>query len=140
MNNRRPAVHLLTAFVVLANVAGNFSLTWGMKHSAGLHWFGIGLLDDLLSPWVLLGILLLATWTLSRITLLSWADLSYVLPVTSIGYVVNALIGWWFLGEQISGPRWLGTALILSGTVITGATPPKAASGGSGVQPREIPQ
>lgn len=126
MQRRRPAVHLLTAFVVLANVVGNFALTWGMKHPTGFHPSGIDMLDSLMSPWVGLGILLLAAWTLSRITLLSWADLSYVLPVTSIGYVVNALLGWYFLGEQISIARWAGTALILSGTILTGATPPKA--------------
>ena len=41
----------------------------------------------LFRPWVALGVLLLILWLLSRMTLLSWADLSYVLPVTSVGYV-----------------------------------------------------
>ena len=45
------------------------------------------------SPWVLLGTTLLIFWLLSRMTLLGWADLSYVLPVTSIGYVLSAILG-----------------------------------------------
>ena len=45
---------------------------------------------------------LLILWLLSRMTLLSWADLSYVLPVTSIGYVLVALAGELFLHEAIS--------------------------------------
>lgn len=126
MTASRTRVYLLTAFVVAANVIGNFALSWGMKHPTGWTPTRIEPLDALLSPWVILGIVLLAVWTLSRVTLLSWADLSFVLPVTSIGYVLNAVIGYAFLGEQISWQRWLGTAFILSGTILTAATPPKA--------------
>lgn len=120
-------VYALTAFVVSANVLGNLALSWGMKHPLGLHWTGIDFIDALFNPYVGIGILLLATWTLSRITLLSWADLSFVLPVTSVGYVLNAAIGYFVYHEHISPARWIGTALILSGTVLTGMTPPKAA-------------
>jgi drug/metabolite transporter (DMT)-like permease len=126
MFQTRPKVWLLTAFVVLANVIGNFALSWGMKHPLGLSPTGISFLDVLVQPWVGLGILLLAAWTLTRITLLSWADLSFVLPVTSVGYVLNAAIGYWVYGESISWARAAGTAFILSGTVITGLTPAKA--------------
>jgi uncharacterized membrane protein len=122
----RYRVYLLTAFVVAANVLGNFALSWGMKHPSGLEWTSISPIDALLSPWVILGIVLLAVWTVSRVTLLSWADLSFVLPVTSIGYVLNAVIGYSVLGEHVSWQRAIGTALILSGTVLTAATPPKA--------------
>ncbi len=124
----RSRVYWLTAFVVAANVVGNFALSWGMKHPTGWAPTAIEPIDALLSPWVLLGILLLAVWTISRVTLLSWADLSFVLPVTSIGYVLNAVIGFAVLGEHISWLRWIGTAFILSGTILTAATPPKADS------------
>ncbi len=126
MHASRTRVYLLTAFVVAVNVFGNFALSWGMKHSTGWAPTSIEPIDALLSPWVLLGILLLAVWTLSRVTLLSWADLSFVLPVTSIGYVLNAVIGFAVFGEHISWLRWIGTAFILSGTIFTAATPPKA--------------
>ncbi len=76
------------------------------------------------SPYVLLGITLLILWLLSRMALLSWADLSYVLPVTSLGYVASALIGRFFLGEQISPVRWGGTLLIVAGTVLVGLGSP----------------
>jgi drug/metabolite transporter (DMT)-like permease len=125
MGRTRPRVWALTAFVVLANVIGNLSLSWGMKHPWGVRLTGVDFLDALIQPYVGLGIVLLATWTLSRITLLSWADLSFVLPVTSVGYVLNAAIGHYVYGEEISWLRWLGTACILSGTVLTGLTPAK---------------
>ena len=56
----------------------------------------------LFQPWVALGVVLLIVWQLSRMALLSWADLSYVLPVTSVGYVLVALIGKVLLNEQIT--------------------------------------
>jgi drug/metabolite transporter (DMT)-like permease len=119
-------VYWLTAFVVLANVIGNFALSWGMKHPLGYRLSGIDAVDALVHPYVLLGIVLLVVWTLARVTLLSWADLSFVLPVSSVGYVLNAAIGCFVLGEAISWKRALGTALILAGTVLTAATPPRA--------------
>ena len=72
------------------------------------------------APWVALGIVLLILWLLTRMVLLSWADLSYVLPVTSLGYVANALMGHFFLGEHITLARWSGTLLIVAGTVLVG--------------------
>src|ERR1700723_1467397 len=77
---------LLTAIVVLSNVLGNFSLSWGMKHQAAkLADSPLAYIQTIFSPWVLLGTTLLILWLLARMTLLSWVDLSYVLPVTSIG-------------------------------------------------------
>ena len=58
---------------------------------------------------------LLIVWMLSHMTLLSWADLSYVLPVTSVGYVLAAVAGRLFLAEQITMARWAGIALIVAG-------------------------
>ena len=64
-------------------------LGWGMKHAPA----DAGPLLSLLEPFVLLGIGLLIAWTLMRIKLLGLADLSYVLPITAVGYVLNAVMG-----------------------------------------------
>ena len=114
---------LLTAFVVLTNVLGNFSLSWGMKHQVvDLGVSPLAYIRLIFSPWVLLGTTLLILWLLSRMTLLGWADLSYVLPVTSIGYVLTAFLGRYFFNEQISWQRWAGTALIMLGISLVGLT------------------
>src|SRR6202163_545345 len=104
---------LLTLFVVATNVLGNIFLSWGMKHQnteLGLSpWTYIRLI---FSPWVLLGTMLLILWLLSRMTLLGWADLSYVLPVTAMGYVLSAVLGKVFFGELVTWERWLGSGFI----------------------------
>src|SRR5438270_111925 len=115
----------LTAFVVLTNVLGNFSMSWGMKHQPNtLTNSPLAYIQTIFSPWVLLGTALLILWLLSRMTLLSWADLSYVLPVTSIGYVLTAILGKYFFAEQITWQRWLGTGAIMIGMILVGMTRP----------------
>jgi uncharacterized membrane protein len=116
---------LLTLFVVATNVLGNVSMSWGMKHqNAELGLSPLAYIRLIFSPWVLLGTMLLILWLLSRMTLLGWADLSYVLPVTAIGYVLTAILGKYFLGEEISYQGWAGTGLIIAGIVLVGLTRP----------------
>ena len=110
--------------VVLSNVLGNFSLSFGMRRVGRLVSLSpIAYVEALFNPWVALGVALLILWTLSHMALLSWADLSYVLPVTAIGYVLAALAGWAFLNEQISTARAAGIALIVTGVALVSATP-----------------
>ena len=106
-----PRAWLLTVVVVVSNVVGNMLLSIGLKGS------------DVI--WAVAGVALLILWTLSRMTLMSWADLSYILPITSAGYILTALAGKYLLSEQISGARWSGTLLIFAGMVIVGRTPPR---------------
>jgi len=122
-NSRQQAkTHLFAAIVVLTNVTGNFALGWGMKHGASLDGSLFSFVKVVFDPFVFLGILLLSGWVLSRMALLSWADLTYVVPVTSIGFVLNAVMGAVFLNETITPMRWLGTLCIVGGTVIVGRT------------------
>ena len=108
------------AIVILSNTLGNFAIAVGMKHLTIPANSPLRIVQAIFTPWVALGIGLLILWLLARMALLSWADLSYVLPVTSLGYVANALMGRFFLGEHITPQRWAGTLLIIAGTVLVG--------------------
>jgi len=120
---------VFAALVILSNAFGNFSLTWGMKHRAeALTLSPLSYIQAIFSPWVALGITLLILWMLSRMVLLSWSDLSYVLPVTALGYVANALLGRFFLSEQIDPQRWAGTLLIVAGTTLVGLGSPHSST------------
>jgi uncharacterized membrane protein len=118
---------LLAAAVVAAGTLGNFALSWGMKHNGGAD-----LLASLLHPAVITGIVILILWQLLRATLFTLADLAFVLPVTSIGYALNAVMGWALLEEQIPPQRAWGIVLITLGAALAGLTAPKE-------KPRERP-
>jgi uncharacterized membrane protein len=121
----RAKTWLCATVVILSNVAGNFFLKRGMPESLGgpLEYIAV-----LFRPWVAVGVALLILWMLSRMALLSWADLSYVLPVTSIGYILVALAGHVFLDERITATRWTGIALIAAGVALVGVgTEPQTA-------------
>jgi drug/metabolite transporter (DMT)-like permease len=109
---------------VLSNVAGNSALTYGMQALGGVGNTPAALIGALFHPWVAAGVALLIVWTFAHMALLSWADLSYVMPVTAIGYVVTAFAGKFFLGEFVSPMRWAGIVLITAGVALVGHTDP----------------
>ena len=73
------------------------------------------LLHAVATPYVALGIAMLIGFFASYTAALSWADLTYVLPTTSIGNVIIALLSRFWLHEQITPARWLGIVLITMG-------------------------
>ena len=111
---------LFLVLVIVSQPLGNLFLTVGMKHRPLVS--PLDYLAAIFSPYVALGIVLLIVWLLSRMALLSWADLSYVLPLTAIGYIITAAIGRLVLNEHISPTRWYGTLLIVAGTALVGMT------------------
>ena len=111
---------LMAIFVVLSNAFGNLFLTFGMREVDEVTLSVVSLIAPIFDPWVMGGIILLVSWMLARMTFLSWADLTYVLPVTAFGYVISAMLGMLFLAEQITPERWAGIGLIVTGTVLVG--------------------
>jgi uncharacterized membrane protein len=113
---------IVLLFIAL-KAAGNLSLAWGMKHfPQTMSANPIPYIQAMFDPFVALGVLALILALLMRMALLSLADLSYVLPVTAIGYVIAAFLGKTFLSESVSGQRWLGTVLIFAGAALVGST------------------
>jgi len=76
----------------------------------------------LVEPLVALGVALQVFWLLGRMALLSRADLSFVVPATSIGYVLSAILAKFLLAEQITIPHWIGILLICFGSAFVGTT------------------
>jgi uncharacterized membrane protein len=128
MNSRlRLKTRAFAVIVILSNALGNLFLTWGMRHGVDeLTASPLSFLRAIFNPWVSLGICLLILWLLSKMFLLSWADLTYVLPVTAFGYVLTAVLSRLFLGEHITAARWAGTLLIAAGIVVVGPGDPRS--------------
>jgi drug/metabolite transporter (DMT)-like permease len=113
----------LLLLTVLLRPFGNLSLAWGMKHFAQL--LGLNPLvyaAALLNPFVAAGIIMLVLSLLTRMALLSVADLSFVLPLTAVGYIITTFLGKIFLNEQVSLLHWAGTALVFLGVVVVSST------------------
>jgi drug/metabolite transporter (DMT)-like permease len=108
--------YLVLAGVTVFAAAGDSVLSHGMKQAGriSLH-HPLSLILAVLNPWVAVGILLLLAFFATYMNALSWADLTYVLPATSLGYVLLALVAKFALHEQVSPLRWLGIALISGG-------------------------
>lgn len=95
---------------------GDIALSRGMKDVGQISLDHLGeLVSAVFTPWVGAGILLLLLFFVSYLTALSFADLTYVLPATAIGYILMALMAKFFLHENISAQRWVGIALITAG-------------------------
>ncbi len=118
--------YLVLAGITVCATAGDSLLARGMKQlgniNVSLHNLS-GLLLAILNPWVAAGILLLLAFFACYMSALSWADLTYVLPATSLGYVLVALIARFGFHEEISPTRWLGIALIAAGVGFVAAGP-----------------
>jgi drug/metabolite transporter (DMT)-like permease len=108
--------YLVLAGVTVFAAGGDSMLSHGMKQvgNVSIHHLQSVVLA-VLNPWVAVGIVLLLAFFASYMNALSWADLTYVLPATSLGYVLLALVAKFALHEQISLLRWLGIALISGG-------------------------
>ena len=116
---------IMTVIVVLTQVLGDYFLSLGLRQVGSLVGRPpIAFIVALTNSWVTLGVALLILWLFSHMVLLSWADLSYVLPVTSIGYVLIALTGRFFLHETVSPARWCGVVMIVAGVILVGRTMP----------------
>ena len=109
---------VLLVMVVFAS-SGDISLSYGMKRVGAIsaaRW--TELIAAVFNPWVALGIVLLLGFLTAYLSALSWSDLTYVLPATSFGYVLLALLSIFVLGEKVTLSRWIGILLVSSGVAI----------------------
>jgi len=122
---------MVLAMVVCANV-GDLMLKRGMTQigavkiapNALAHTFVMTITNATI--WV--GILFLIGFMASYMTVLSWADYSYVMPAGAFGYAILTLLAVVFLHESVSPRRWVGVLLICIGVLLVGQTKPNTTS------------
>lgn len=112
---------IVLVIAIISQAIGNVFLTKAMK-SVTLANAGNDLLAMALSaagnPTLWLGTALLIVFFALYSAALSWADLSFVLPATAFGYVLNVAAGHYFLSESVSPARWAGSAIITLGVFL----------------------
>lgn len=120
--------------MVIANPLGNVLLGKGMKHAGPLdlstpgHVLHTGF-TIFASPNIWMGIASLLAFFAASTLVLSWADYSFVQPISALGYAVTALLSYFVLNERVSFLRCLGIAIICVGVFAVSGTNPTTTAG-----------
>ncbi len=118
---------VVVLLATLCAASGEALLSVGMKqfgdvsaHGTAAPWRMVGMFAN---PRVLVGVFLMLGFFSLYSAALSWADLSFVQPLTAMTFVFGALIARYMIGEQVSAWRWAGIALIVMGVVVLSRDP-----------------
>jgi drug/metabolite transporter (DMT)-like permease len=114
---------VVLVFAALSGAVAETLFSYGMRSFGEMDWSNPSRWIDLLlvvprNPHVLAGVLFGAGYFFLYLTALSWADLSYAMPITSLSFLFGAIFASLFLGEDVSWYRWAGTMLIVAGIVL----------------------
>jgi drug/metabolite transporter (DMT)-like permease len=114
---------LVVLVIVLTNAAGDLYITRGMKQVGEIDSFRFAAIirvikQVLASRDFILGVFFLALSFFAFLAILSWADMSFVVPTTSLVYVVTLLGARFALNEQVDRMRWAGTFLVCLGVAL----------------------
>ncbi len=120
---------VVLALAVVAGALGNLFLSRGMKLAGDFgvtpgEWLAAFVRAFSIAE-VWLGIACLIGFFLLYLATLSWADLSYVMPASAVGYIAVALLAHFVVREHISALRWMGILMISFGVLLVGGTPPR---------------
>ena len=117
----RDAISL--AVIIVAGTGGELCVTRTMKSIGEVKSFYPHHLLRVIgrafrSGWMWLGIALMTLSFFSLLMLLSWENVSFVVPVTALSYVFGAFGVKFLLGERIEARRWLGVLLVCLGVLL----------------------
>jgi drug/metabolite transporter (DMT)-like permease len=70
------------------------------------------------NPNILLGVFLEAVFFGTLLYLMSQGDLSFIWPLTALGFVLTTLAAKFLLHEEVSTARWGGVILIMAGAAL----------------------
>lgn len=114
---------LCLAVVVLGSSSGEVAMSHAMKQIGEVRSFTprslLGFLKRALgAAWFWVGIGLLTLSFFSLLALLSWKDVSFVIPSTALTYVTGAAAAKFLLGERLCLWRWAGILLVALGVAL----------------------
>ena len=114
---------LAFAIMVLSGAFGEIAITHVMKQIGEVHSFTPRVLFGVLCHalrmvWLWAGIALIAIGFFSMLALLSWENVSFVVPSTALSYAVGAFGAKFLLGEKVNRVRWMGVSLVCIGVAL----------------------
>ena len=110
-------------FIVVFGTMGEIFMSRAMKENGEVKNFRpVALIEVILRAlrvkWMWLGVGMMAMGFFSLLAVFSFENVSFVVPVTALSYVVGALGGRFFLGERVSLQRWIGILLVCAGVTL----------------------
>jgi drug/metabolite transporter (DMT)-like permease len=116
-------VALFIAIVVLVGTSGDIAVSHAMKQIGAVHPLTPAVIFRALGRafrmgWIWIGIALMAVGFFSLLALLSWADVSVVVPATALSYVTGAFGAKFLLHEDVAPVRWAGVLLVCLGVAL----------------------
>jgi drug/metabolite transporter (DMT)-like permease len=115
--------YIVIMIAALSAAVGESLLSFGMRRYGSMNlaepsdWLVL-VSSVVRNPYVFLGVVFLSVFFFLYLAALSWADLSFVLPLTAVSYLFAALLAKFFLKEEISWHRWTGTIFIVIGIAL----------------------
>jgi len=114
---------LFIAIIVVAGQLGDICLSLAMKTVGEFKRFTpLNVLRFLgravRVKWLWIGVGLMAVAFFSLLALLSWANVSLVVPATAASYAVGALGAKFLLGEHVNRERWIGVFIVCIGVAL----------------------
>ncbi len=128
---------IIAVIAALSAAFGETILSYAMKQSGQVdvtessHWINL-MLSVVRNPYIFAGVLLLGIYFFLYLIALSWADLSFVLPLTAVSYIFAAFLAKYFLGEEVSWLRWTGTIVIIAGITLVALDGKQRTAGNAG--------
>ena len=120
---------VMVLLMVLCANTGDLLLKRGMTQIGAVPLTTVGLTQafhlTIFNGTIWLGIIFLSGFMASYMTVLSWADYSYVMPAGAFGYALLTLLAVVYLHEVVSPKRWVGVLLICVGVILVGQTKPR---------------
>ncbi len=114
---------VLFVLIVVVGTAGELCVSRAMKQIGEVHDFRPRAIVRVLAralrlKWLWIGIGLMTVSFFSLLAILSFENVSFVVPVSALGYVAGALGGRFFLGERVNRSRWAGILLVCVGVTL----------------------
>ena len=117
-----PVAFALVLIGVLLNAVAQLALKASVREQGAI---GLTLTDALptalriaAEPWLWLGLGCYVVSVVVWILALSRVEVSIAYPMLSIGYIINALVAWAWLGEVLSVNKIAGIAIITVGVIV----------------------
>jgi drug/metabolite transporter (DMT)-like permease len=116
---------IAVGIAVITGAVGDIMLSKGMQSQGEVSIKRLGDIPPLVklvftNRFILVGILSMTVYFGSYITALAWVDVSIVIPLTALSYVIATTYAVLRMREHVGLQRWAGVILITIGSVFIG--------------------